>query len=115
MGVHASISWLALKGRDYIVSDNVGRGLAVEGGGIRLLVRWKGQGMSYSCGQLLSCRLCSSSSNVSICYTTGVNNTVVRNTCYGLIKKSYCVYVDEKAEGMAIYFYNRSPCTQVLN
>ena len=71
-GIHASISWVALKGSDYEVIGNIGRGLAVEGGGIRVVKRGPGQA-SF--------------------------NILKNNTCYGLIKESYCVYVDLKTTG----------------
>lgn len=71
-GIHASISWVALKGTNYIVSGNVGRGLAVEGGGIRVMKRGPGQA-SF--------------------------NTLHNNTCYGLIKESFCIFIDPNAKG----------------
>ncbi len=66
-GIHASTSWVALKGSGYVVSDNIGVGLGVTGAGIRVLERAE---------------------------TFGSNNVVVRNTCKNLSPGSVCVFVD---------------------
>ena len=68
-GIHASTSWVALKGTGYVVSDNVGVGLGVTGAGIRVLERVE---------------------------TFGSNNMVVRNTCKQLSTGSVCVFVDAR-------------------
>ena len=72
MGIHASISWVVLKGTNYIVANNTGYNLNVPGGGIRIVKRGPQQA-SY--------------------------NTVTNNTCYGLIEDSFCVYVDPRTKG----------------
>jgi hypothetical protein len=71
-GIHASTSWVALKGNQYTVADNVGYGLNVTGDGIRIIQRAKGQAS---------------------------HNTVTNNTCYGLIDNSFCVFVDSRTTG----------------
>jgi len=68
-GIHASTSWVALKGSGWVVSDNIGVGLAVTGAGIRVLERVE---------------------------TFGSNNLVVRNTCKQLSAGSVCVFVDAR-------------------
>ena len=68
-GIHASTSWVALKGRGWVVSDNLGVGLGVSGAGIRVLERAE---------------------------TFGSNNMVVRNTCKRLSAGSVCVFVDPR-------------------
>ncbi|KAL4540198.1 hypothetical protein Ndes2526A_g03195 [Nannochloris sp. 'desiccata'] len=72
MGIHASISWVVLKGTNYTVANNTGYSLNVPGGGIRIVKRGPQQA-SY--------------------------NTVTNNTCYGLIEDSFCVFVDPSTKG----------------
>jgi len=74
-GIHASNSWVALKGTNYTVANNIGYNLNVTGGGIRIIKRAPQQA-SY--------------------------NTVTNNTCYGLIKNSFCVFVDSRTKGKYI-------------
>ena len=67
-GIHASTSWIALKGKGWRVEDNVGVGLGVEGGaGIRVLERVP---------------------------TFGSDNVVRNNRCEQLSRGSVCVFVD---------------------
>jgi hypothetical protein len=72
MGIHASISWVVLKGTNYTVANNTGYNLNVPGGGIRVVKRGPGQA-SY--------------------------NTMTNNTCYGLIQDSFCVFIDTRTKG----------------
>jgi len=69
-GIHASTSWVALKGRGWRLENNVGVGMGVENGaGIRVLERAPGYGGS---------------------------NVVRGTTCRGLSKGSVCVFVDAR-------------------
>jgi hypothetical protein len=71
-GIHASTSWIALKGNNYTVANNTGHHLNVTGGGIRIVQRARGQA-SF--------------------------NTLTNNTCYGLLDDSFCVFVDTRTKG----------------
>ncbi len=68
-GIHASISWIALKGRQYTVKDNIGQGLGVKGSGIRVLKR----APKY-----------------------GSDNVIRHNICHNLSDGSYCVFIDRR-------------------
>ena len=68
-GIHASISWVALKGRQYTVVNNTGTGLGVKGSGIRILKRAP---------------------------TYGSDNIVRNNACHNLSDGSYCIFVDKR-------------------
>lgn len=68
-GIHASISWVALKGREYVVENNTGIGLGVKGSGIRVLQRAP---------------------------TYGSGNIIRYNTCHNLSDGSYCIFIDPR-------------------
>jgi hypothetical protein len=69
-GIHASTSWIALKGKNYTIENNVGVGLGVdEGAGIRVLQRADG---------------------------FGNGNLIKNNTCRDLSRNSWCVFVDKR-------------------
>ena len=71
-GIHASTSWIDLKGNKYEVSGNVGTGLAVEGAGIKVMQRIAGE---------------------------GDDNVLKENTCVGLTGTSVCLFVDPRTKG----------------
>lgn len=74
-GIHASISWVALKGRQYVVANNTGIGLAVKGSGIRVLQRAP---------------------------TYGSDNLIRNNTCQKLSEGSYCIFIDQRTTNNTI-------------
>lgn len=74
-GIHASVSWVALKGRGYTVANNTGWGLGVKGAGIRVLKRAP---------------------------LYGSDNVIFNNTCHGLKDGSYCVFVDRRTKNNTV-------------
>lgn len=70
-GIHASTSWVALKGKEWVVANNTGYSLAVKGAGIRVLKRAP---------------------------TYGSSNLFLNNTCYGIEEDSFCIFIDPQTK-----------------
>ena len=68
-GIHASTSWVALKGKGWKILNNTGTGLGVSGAGFRVLQRVE---------------------------TFGSDNIVEGNTCKELPAGSVCIFVDQR-------------------
>lgn len=74
-GIHASTSWVALKGKEWLVANNTGFSLAVRGAGIRVLKRAP---------------------------TYGSSNLFLNNTCYDISEDSFCIFVDPQTKNNSL-------------
>ncbi len=87
-GLNGAIAWVAVKGNNYTVADNIGYGTLKGGQGFRVLQ--KHRGLAH-------------------------DNVIVNNTCLDFELGSYCVFIDSLARNTRVNCNNKRSATRSLN